>query len=172
MKKIILLSIFIILVSSPAWATNEIDNNPSTEDIIIINNGMAIKGHIIKFGNNSFKVDTSEGLIKVSNNDVVIISIGQDLTDMEKFRLGKLDGKRYAKNKVGNWATGFFFSILGTGIVYLTSNQLPSYKAMLGANKPIVDDMNYIMGYEKGAKNTSGSMALYGTLTWLILLLL
>jgi hypothetical protein len=43
---------------------------------------------------------------------------------------------------------------------------------MLGANKPIVDDMNYIMGYEKGAKNTSGSMALYGTLTWLILLLL
>ena len=37
MKKIILLSIFIILVSSPAWATNEIDNNPSTEDIIIIN---------------------------------------------------------------------------------------------------------------------------------------
>jgi len=43
---------------------------------------------------------------------------------------------------------------------------------MLGANKPIVDDLNYIMGYEKGAKKTSGSMALYGTLTWLILLLL
>ena len=82
MKKIILLSIFIILVSSPAWATNEIDNNPSTEDIIIINNGMAIKGHIIKFGNNSFKVDTSEGLIKVINDNLIsplLIKLNEDL---------------------------------------------------------------------------------------------
>ena len=49
MKKIILSSILLILVSSPAWAINKTDNNPSTEDIIITNNGMTIKGHITKF---------------------------------------------------------------------------------------------------------------------------
>lgn len=76
-------------------------------------------------------------------------------------KLEKLDGKRYAKNKTGNFAIGFasgMFAIPTAGIsllapaatIYITSDQLPGFEAQNGTNKAIVNDKNYIEGYKKG----------------------
>ena len=170
--KIIFFSILIMIGNTPTWAINAEKYSTINEDIIVLNTGKTLKGHIVKFGSNSFKLTTINGEIKVPNNEVVLVGIGQDMSDMEKFRLGQLDGKRYAKNKFGNLAVGFFFGLLGTAAVYLTSEQAPSFEAMAGPNKTIVNDANYIMGYEKGAKSKSGRQALIGAIAWLTLVII
>ena len=93
----------------------------------------------------------------------MIIGFNQELAPAEKYRLGILDGKRFAENKGGNIALGFFTGLIGTLVVYLTSEQMPSYQAMNGPNKAIVNDMDYVRGYEKGARQKSGGNALIGT---------
>ena len=122
------------------------------DDAILLKNGNIISGHIMKFGRNSIKIKTSDNLIKILNDDITIITVGQELSDFEKLSLGELDGKRYAKRKGGNIVLGFFTGLIGTGIVYLTSSQYPSFEAMNGPNKAIVDDPVYLKGFEKGAR--------------------
>ena len=101
--------------------------------------------------------------MKIKNNDVAVVAVGQELSHYEKFRLGKLDGKRFAENKGGNLAIGFFFGLIGSGIVYLTSDQSPSYMAAQGDNKMIMNDPAYLEGYSKGAASKVGGQALIGT---------
>ena len=142
------------------------------DDAILLKNGNIISGHIMKFGRNSIKIKTSDNLIKTLNDDITIITVGQELSDFEKLSLGELDGKRYAKRKGGNIVLGFFTGLIGTGIVYLTSSQYPSFEAMNGPNKAIVDDPVYLKGFEKGARAKSGGNALIGTAAWVALVLL
>ena len=142
------------------------------DDAILLKNGNIISGHIMKFGRNSIKIKTSDNLIKILNDDITIITVGQELSDFEKLSLGELDGKRYAKWKGGNIVLGFFTGLIGTGIVYLTSSQYPSFEAMNGPNKAIVDDPVYLKGFEKGARAKSGGNALIGTAAWVALVLL
>ena len=142
------------------------------DDAILLKNGNIISGHIMKFGRNSIKIKTSDNLIKILNDDITIITVGQELSDFEKLSLGELDGKRYAKRKGGNIVLGFFTGLIGTGIVYLTSSQYPSFEAMNGPNKAIVDDPVYLKGFEKGARAKSGGNALIGTAAWVALVLL
>lgn len=141
------------------------------DDAILLKNGNIISGHIMKFGRNSIKIKTSDNLIKILNDDITIITVGQELSDFEKLSLGELDGKRYAKRKGGNIVLGFFTGLIGTGIVYLTSSQYPSFEAMNGPNKAIVDDPVYLKGFEKGARAKSGGNALIGTAAWVALVL-
>ena len=110
--------------------------------------------------------------IRIKNSEVSYVVIGQELSAMEKMSLGELDGKRYAKRAGGNVILGFFTGLIGSGIVYLTSNQTPSFEAMAGPNKAIVNDAMYVNGYIKGAKNKSTQNALIGTIGWVVLLLL
>jgi len=166
MKKIKLL-IILFLASFQIQAMSNEKN-----DAILLSNGNIISGHIVKFGKNFFKIKTSNDLLKITNNDVVMVSVGQDMTDFEKLSLGELDGKRYAKRKGGNIVLGFFTGLIGTGIVYLTSSQYPSLEAMNGPNKAIIDDPVYLRGYEKGAKSKSGGNALIGTAAWVALLII
>lgn len=141
------------------------------DDAILLKNGNIISGHIMKFGRNSIKIKTSDNLIKILNDDITIITVGQELSDFEKLSLGELDGKRYAKRKGGNIVLGFFTGLIGTGIVYLTSSQYPSFEAMNGPNKAIVDDPVYLKGFEKGARAKSGGNALIGTAALVALVL-
>ena len=141
-------------------------------DKILMTDGSIVEGEITRFGKNRFIVETESGREVVLNSLVHLVAVDQDLSDMEKYQLGVLDGKRYAKNKGGNFAVGFFFSLLGTAVVYLTSDQYPSYEASLGPNKEILDDANYVNGYNKGAKSKSGGSAATGALIWIALLLL
>lgn len=160
----VVFSILMVFGNAPLYALNS-DKEPinPNKDYIALNNGDIIQGEIVKLLPNSFKIITGDGEIKIKNKDVVIVGFNQELTPAEKYRLGILDGKRYAENKGGNLAIGFFFSLVGTLIVYVTSEQIPGYQAMSGPNKAIVNDMDYVRGYEKGARQKSGGNALIGT---------
>ena len=141
-------------------------------DKIVLSNGTILEGSIVKMSKKNFFIQIDDKIEKISNLDVGLVSFQEEISDMEKYRLGELDGQRYAKNKGGNIAIGFLVSIVGTGIVYLTSDQSPSVESMLGPNKAIVNDPNYIDGYSKGARSKSTSNAAIGTIAWLLLLLL
>lgn len=164
MKKALLT---LIIVFSAVFAVSA-ENN---KDFFLLKSGEIIEGEIVKFGANSFKVETSEGLIRINNMDVNLVAVNQDMTPGEKMRLGILDGKRYAKNKGGNLAVGLFFGLIGTAVVYIASDQMPSWEASTGPNKAIVNDSDYMAGYSKGAKSKSGGQALIGSLVWIGLLL-
>ena len=64
----------------------------------------------------------------IKNKDISSLTFDQELTSREKHSLGFLDGKRYARNQMGNLILGIP-SILTMGapilIVYVTSNQKP-----------------------------------------------
>ena len=160
---IIVFSILMMLGNTPLYANNGGNYNPEAGyDYIALKDGTIIKGDIVKFASNSFKIITDEGKKRVRNKDVVIVGFSQELTQSETYQLGVLDGKRYAENKGGNMLLGFLFPLLGTVAVYLTSDQSPGYEAMAGPNKAIVNDINYLRGYEKGATAKSGGNALIG----------
>lgn len=169
-KPIFLLMILVTLSTLSFGKTNDVK---TFEDYLVLQSGEVYKGEIVKFGTNSFKIEDESGKIsEIKNIDVNLVALGQDLTAIEKYNLGVLDGKRYAQNKGGNLALGFFTGIIGTGIVYLTSDQVPSPSAQLGPNKLIVNDPDYSRGYSKGAKSKSGGNALIGTIIWIGLLLI
>ena len=141
-------------------------------DKILLTDGSIVEGEITRFGKNRFVVETEFGRKVVLNSLVSLVAVDQEMSESEKYQLGVLDGKRYAKNKGGNFAVGFFFSLLGTAVVYLTSDQYPSMEASLGPNKEIIGDASYMNGYNKGATSKSGGSALTGSLVWIALLLL
>ena len=143
-------------------AMHEFEVKEPTTDVVILANGESIQGEIVKFSANSLKIKNDHGIVKIKNNEIGLIALAQELTAAEKYQLGILDGKRYALNKGGNLAVGFFFGLIGTAVVYVSSDQLPSYQAANGAQKAIANDINYIQGYEKGARSRSGSQALIG----------
>lgn len=147
-----------------------ITNISFANDKILMSDGSIVEGEIVRFGNNRFIIETSSGRESIRNSLVNLVAVDQELSSAEKYMLGVLDGKRYAKNKGGNFAVGFFFSLLGTAIVYATSDQYPAMEASLGPNNALIDDANYIMGYNKGARAKSGGKALIGSLTWITLL--
>lgn len=141
-------------------------------DKILLTDGSIVEGEITRFGKNRFIVETEYGREVVLNSLVSLVAVDQEMSEAEKYQLGVLDGKRYAKHKGGNFAVGFFFSLLGTAVVYLTSDQYPSMEASLGPNKEIVGDASYMNGYNKGATSKSGGSALSGSLLWIALLLI
>ena len=164
---ILFFSFMLILGNAPVWAAAGNSNTVRfAEDKIVLADETVIEGHIEKFGFNSVKIKVAGETIKIKNSDIGVIGVGRDLSETEKYRLGVLDGKRFAENKGGNLAVGFLFGLLGTAVVYLTSEQSPSFKAAAGPNKAIVNDINYMRGYEKGAKAKSGGQALIGTAIW------
>ena len=159
----IVFSILMFFGNTPLYALNSNKTINSNKDYIQLKNGNIIQGEIVKIGSNSFKILTDDGKVKIKNNEVVIAGFNQELLPVEKYRLGVLDGKRYAQNQNGNLALGILTGPLGVIIVYLTSEQMPALDAINGANKAIVDDMDYVLGYEKGARQKSGGKALLGT---------
>ena len=145
------------------WASSLVIDKKN--DLLVTIDGTIHEGEIVSFSNNSVKIRNVDGLIKVKNKQISIIGINQELTAAEKYQLGILDGKRYAKNKGGNLAVGFFLGLIGTAVVYLSSEQLPSDSTMVGDNKLIIDDIYYIRGYEKGSRKKSTSNAFLGAIT-------
>ncbi|MAJ32931.1 MAG: hypothetical protein CMC18_09890 [Flavobacteriaceae bacterium] len=143
-------------------AMHEFEVKEPVTDVVILANGESIQGEIVKFSANSLKIKSDNGILKIKNNEIGLIALAQELTAAEKYQLGILDGKRYALNKGGNLAVGFFFGLIGTAVVYVSSDQLPSYRAKNGSQKAIANDINYVQGYEKGARSKSGSQALIG----------
>lgn len=165
-RKIIhtLLSLVLLFSNSTLiWAKSLNLNDAS--DVLVTTNGVVQKGEIVKFSVNSVKIRNANGLTKIKNNRISIIGINQELTDAEKYQLGILDGKRYAKNKGGNLAVGFFLGLIGTAVVYLSSEQLPSQSLASNKNNLIVNDIYYIRGYEKGSRKKSTTNALLGAIT-------
>lgn len=140
-------------------------NLNDVSDVLVTTDGVVHKGEIVKFSVNSVKIRNANGLTKIKNNRISIIGINQELTDAEKYQLGILDGKRYAKNKGGNIAVGFFLGLIGTAVVYLSSEQLPSQSLVSNENNLIANDIYYIRGYEKGSRKKSTTNALLGAIT-------
>ncbi len=140
-------------------------NLNDVSDVLVTTDGVVHKGEIVKFSVNSVKIRNANGLTKIKNNRISIIGINQELTDAEKYQLGILDGKRYAKNKGGNLAVGFFLGLIGTAVVYLSSEQLPSQSLVSNENNLIANDIYYIRGYEKGSRKKSTTNALLGAIT-------
>ena len=101
----------------------------------------------------------------IKNKDILSLTFDQELTSKEKYSLGLLDGKRYARNQMGNLILGIP-SILIMGapilIIYLTSNQKPHNLGITEKNKLIIDDLDYLKGFKKGARQKSALKALEG----------
>ena len=110
---IIMFSILMMLGNTPLYGNYAISSNAETGyDYIALKDGTIIKGDIVKFAANSFRIITDEGKIRVNNKDVVIAGFSQELTQAERYALGRLDGKRYAENQLGNMLVGFLFPYL------------------------------------------------------------
>ena len=163
MKK--LLICITVFISSLTFA-NEI-----TYDYIILKNGKYIQGQVVDIGRNKIKMNVGVDIKIIKNKDILSLTFDQELTSKEKYSLGLLDGKRYARNQMGNLILGIP-SILIMGapilIIYLTSNQKPHNLGITEKNKLIIDDLDYLKGFKKGARQKSSVKALegglYGTL--------
>ena len=163
MKKFIILST--VFLSSLTFA-NEI-----TYDYVVLQNGKYVLGQVVDIGINKIKINVGLDIKIIKNKDILSLTFDQELTSNEKYNLGFLDGKRYARNQMGNLILGIP-SILTIGapilIIYLTSNQKPHNLGITEKNKLIIDDLDYLKGYKKGARKKSVSKAinggLYGTL--------
>ena len=163
MKKLIIC--ITVFISSLTFA-NEI-----TYDYVILQNGKYIQGQVIDIGRNKIKMNVGLDIKIIKNKDILSLTFEQELTSNEKYSLGFLDGKRYARNQMGNLILGIP-SILSIGapilIVYVTSNQKPHNLGITEKNKLIIDDLDYLEGYKKGARQKSVLKALegglYGTL--------
>ena len=159
MKKIILFTT--ILLHGLTFA------NASTFDYIYLENGDLVQGHIVKIGSNRIKIKIDEKNHSISHRDILGVVFGQEPTAEEKYKLGKLDGKRFAKNKTGNLLFGTVSLITGglpILLIYATSKQSPHSDGITEKNKLIIDDEHYLKGYKRGAKSTSTWEAVKGGL--------
>ena len=170
MKKLIIC--ITVFISSLTFA-NEI-----TYDYVILQNGKYIQGQVVDIGRNKIKMNVGVDIKIIKNKDILSLTFDQELTSKEKYSLGFLDGKRYARNQMGNLILGIpSILILGAPIViiYITSNQKPHNLGITEKNKLIIDDLDYLKGYKEGAKQISALKALegglYGTLAFLSLAL-
>ena len=144
--------------------------NESTFDYIFLKNGESVEGQIIKIGKSHFKIKVDNKNYSIVNKDVLGVVFDQELTPEEKYKLGYLDGKRFAKNQTGNFLFGTI-SLLTMGlpiaIVYVTSKQVPHSNGLTAKNTLIIDDENYLRGYKRGAKAKSTFEAFKGGLVGL-----
>ena len=159
MKK--LLICITVFISSLTFA------NEVTYDYIILKNGKYIQGQVVDIGRNKIKMNVGVDIKIIKNKDILSLTFDQELTSKEKYSLGLLDGKRYARNQMGNLILGIP-SILIMGapilIIYLTSNQKPHNLGITEKNKLIIDDLDYLKGFKKGARQKSALKALEGGL--------
>ena len=180
-KKIRIITIILLLAFTSTFA----------KDIIILRDGKKIYGDIIKFKKNSFIIETDQGKVTVANNDVFLTAFDQELTDIEKYRLGYLDGKRAGKERAfGNAAIGFFSGLIGgfliplislfTGaiasltIYFISSDKDPINSNIdLASNQVYINDIHYVEGFKKGFRKKALGSSLIGTgtsfLFWLVL---
>ena len=141
--------------------------NEITYDYVILQNGKYIQGQVVEIGKNKIKINVGVDVKTIKNKDILSLTFDQELTSKEKYSLGFLDGKRYARNQMGNLILGIpSILILGAPIliIYLTSNQKPHNLGITEKNKLIIDDLDYLRGYKKGAKQKSALKALEGVL--------
>tara|TARA_B100000035_G_scaffold313148_1_gene326177 strand:- start:956 stop:1489 length:534 start_codon:yes stop_codon:yes gene_type:complete len=159
MKKLIIC--ITVFISSITFA-NEI-----TYDYVVLQNGKYFQGQVVDIGRNKIKMNVGVDIKIIKNKDILILTFDQELTSKEKYSIGFLDGKRYAKNQTGNLILGIP-SIIFFGapilVIYLTSNQKPHNLGITEKNKLIIDDLDYLRGYKKGAKQKSALKALEGVL--------
>lgn len=166
-----ILNLFSFLLVSTALLGSGIDDGK--KDFIFLQNGDVLEGDIKKMKKNSFVIEiSSNDYVKVKNENVGIVAFSDSLTERELYRLGELDGKRFATGQGANFMVGFVFGIIGTAIVYGSGGQEPSKKVKQGRDSNIIEDINYREGYARGSSRTSGSSALTGTIVSLAGLLI
>ena len=150
-----------VFISSLTFA-NEI-----TYDHIILQNGKYIQGQVVDIGRNKIKMNVGVDIKMIKNKDILSLTFDQELTSKEKYSLGFLDGKRYARNQMENLILGIP-SVLIMGapilIIYVTSNQKPHNLGITEKNKLIIDDLDYLKGFKRGARQKSALKALEGGL--------
>ena len=120
MKKLI---ICITLFISSLTFANEI-----TYDYVVLKNGKYIQGQVVDIGRNKIKMNVGVDIKIIKNKDILSLTFDQELTSKEKYSLGFLDGKRYARNQMGNLILGIpSIPLMGAPIllIYVTSNQKP-----------------------------------------------
>lgn len=165
-----ILNLFSFLFVSTALLGSGIDDGK--KDFIFLQSGDVLEGDIKKMKKNSFVIEiSSNDYVKVKNENVGLVAFSDSLTERELYRLGELDGKRFATGTGANFMVGFVFGIIGTAIVYASAGQEPSKKVKQGRKSNIVDDINYREGYERGSNRKSGNSALSGTVSSLAILI-
>ena len=156
---------FILFISLLAYGLTFA--NTSTFDYIYLENGDLVQGHIVKIGSKRIKIKIDEKNHSINHRDELGVVFGQEPTSEEKYKLGKLDGKRFAKNQTGNLLFGTVSLITGglpILIIYATSRQSPHNDGITEENKLIIDDEHYLRGYKRGAKSKSTWEAVKGGL--------
>ena len=136
-----------------------------TNDYVILQNGNYVHGQVIDIGKSNIKINDGFGVKTIKNNDILVVAFNQEITSEEKFRLGYLDGKRHAKNQIGNLLLGVpsvFLAGIPLLFVYAISNQKPNDLGITEENKLIIDDLDYLKGYKRGAKHKSFLKAVQG----------
>lgn len=146
------------------WSSLSFANKP-TYDYVILQNGKYVQGQVINIGKNHIKINVDTYIKSINSKDILGVTFDQELTPKEKYRLGFFDGKRFARNQMGNLLLGMPSILLaGTPLlfIYATSNQKPYKLGINQENKLIIDDPDYLKGYKRGAKQKSVLRALEG----------
>ena len=155
------------------WSSLNFANEP-TYDYVILQNGKYVQGQVVNIGKNHIKINVDTYIKSIKNRDILYVTFDQGLTSKEKYRLGFLDGKRFARNQMGNLLLGMpsiFFAGAPLLFIYATSNQKPYNLGINEKNKLIIDDLEYLKGYKKGARQKSALKALEGGLYGILALL-
>lgn len=146
------------------WSSLNFANEP-TYDYVILQNGKYVQGQVVNIGKNHIKINVDTYIKSIKNRDILYVTFDQGLTSNEKYRLGFLDGKRFARNQMGNLLLGMpsiFLAGAPLLFIYATSNQKPYNLGINKENKLIIDDPDYLKGYKRGAKQKSVLRALEG----------
>ncbi|GIR82081.1 MAG: hypothetical protein CM15mP83_8070 [Flavobacteriaceae bacterium] len=80
--------------------------NEITYDYVVLQNGKYIQGQVVDIGRNKIKMNVGVDIKTIKNKDILSLTFDQELTSREKHSLGFLDGKRYARNQMGNLILG------------------------------------------------------------------
>jgi hypothetical protein len=174
MKKVIFLLILSIFA-----------NNSKGKDLIHLNNGKTIKGHIIELKQDEVTLSKSrkntEDVQTFISNEVKLIEL--DASNMDIIRLindeltqqqnmcneGFRDATLYHRRFVGNFALGFFFNIIGFTIVAISNPKAPDPLMINDIQK--MNSTEYLLCYEKKArkKNITAAGIGLGAIVFLFL---
>ena len=123
--------------------------------------GLAMLVGVATYANETVNVIEKKGVVVES----ITIDVQDEVDYGKAFLAGELDGKRFGKKAGGNFAVGFLFGLIGTGIVALTSDQSPSWEAaQFRNNEELTNSIGYRQGFSKGARSKATTSALGGTL--------
>jgi len=156
------------------------------KDLIHLKNGQTVKGHILDIRQDEVKISKKRNKceqVRIFNSDEVkliefdarnsdiIHLVNSEITQQKNMcNEGYRDAQLYHRRFVGNFALGFFFNIFGFAAVAISNPKAPDPLMVNDTEK--FNNTEYLLCYEKKAKNKNIKAAAFGWGAIVLLLIL